>query len=74
MKDFAKDDGAMYNSVMCKGLLTPLSAYLQGLCADEETDDVFCQALYEAYQADSSPDKHQSISLEQPASELGVLL
>lgn len=49
-------------------------AYLQGLCADEEADDAFCQSLYASYLADDSPDKHETISIEQLAADLGVEL
>jgi len=49
-------------------------AYLQGLCADEEADDAYCESLYHAYQKDSSSDKHETVSLERLASDLGVSL
>jgi len=49
-------------------------AYLQGICADEEADDAFCQSMYQAYQADSSSDKHDTVPLEKLAADLGVSL
>lgn len=72
----------MSDRVMCEQLLDKLPdfkigyvlAYLQGLYADEEADDVFCQTLYSEYDADKSSDKHETISLEQLAMELGVEL
>ena len=39
-------------------------AYLQGLSADELADDMFCEQLYEEYQNDTSPDKNDSMSIE----------
>ena len=38
-------------------------AYLQGLTADEEADNAYCEQLYQDYLND--PDKHQTISLEE---------
>lgn len=72
----------MSNREMCIKLLDSLPdfklgyvlAYLQGICADEEADEAFCQSLYRAYQSDNSSDKHDTISLEKLASDLGVSL
>ena len=38
----------------------------------DATDDAFCNALYDEYEAD--PDKGQPISLEDAAKALGVIL
>lgn len=46
-------------------------AFLQGLTADEEADDAFCQQLYERYL--SSPDKDEGFSLEECKREWGGL-
>ena len=37
-------------------------AYLQGLTADEEADNAYCEQLYQDYLNDPDPDKHQTIS------------
>ena len=47
-----------------------LLAYLQGLVADEEADDAFCQRLYERYQND--PEKDESFTLEECKREWGL--
>ena len=45
-------------------------AYVQGLAADEDADDLFCQQLYERYQHD--PEKDESYSLEECKREWGL--
>ncbi|MCM1530610.1 MAG: hypothetical protein NC093_11545 [Alistipes sp.] len=40
--------------------------------ADEFEDDVFCENLLNNYLNDDAPDKHDSISLENLADELGI--
>lgn len=35
-------------------------AYLQGLTADEEADNAYCEQLYQDYLNDPDPDKHQT--------------
>lgn len=47
-------------------------AYLQGLTADEETDNAYCEQLYQDYLND--PDKHQTNSLEELCEREGVEL
>lgn len=47
-----------------------LLAYLQGLNADEDADDVFCQQLYERYLND--PEKDESFTLEECEREWGL--
>lgn len=32
-------------------------AYIQGITADEEADDIFCQRMVESYENDSDPEK-----------------
>ena len=39
-------------------------AYLQGLTADEEADDLYCQRLAENYRNDPDPEKDTEYSLE----------
>ena len=41
---------------------------------NEEADDAFCQALYKAYLEDDSPDKHETITMEALAADLGITL
>ena len=38
-------------------------AYLQGLTADEEADDLYCQRLAENYRNDPDPEKDTEYSL-----------
>lgn len=40
-------------------------AYVQGIVADEETDDIFCQRMLENYINDPDPEKDESYSLEE---------
>ena len=47
-------------------------AYIQGIVADEEADDIYCQELVDQYLADDSPDKHETISIEELGKELGI--
>lgn len=48
-------------------------AYMQGLLADEEIkDDAFCEALYHEYLNDKDPEKHEAVSLQSFADELGI--
>lgn len=46
-------------------------AYIQGLSADENADDAFCEAMYQNYLSSSPTDK-ETISLEKAAKSLGV--
>lgn len=48
--------------------------YLQGLTADEETDDEFCEQLYQNYLNDPDPEKDETISAADLAKELGIAL
>lgn len=48
------------------GLPLCLACWLaQGLTADEEADNAYCEQLYQDYVNDPDPDKHQTISLEE---------
>lgn len=49
-------------------------AYVQGIAADEETDDLFCEKMVNDYINDPDPDKDKAISIEELAKELGVKL
>lgn len=39
-------------------------AYVQGITADEEADDAFCERMVENYLNDPDPDKDETFSLE----------
>ena len=45
-------------------------AYVQGLTADEDADDEFCQRLYERYQND--PERDVAFTLEECKREWGL--
>ena len=45
-------------------------AYIQGITADEDEDDAFCQQLYERYQND--PEKDDEFTLEECKREWGL--
>ena len=47
-------------------------AYVQGITADEEADDAFCQRMLENYGNDPDPDKDQSFTLEACKKEWGL--
>ncbi len=48
--------------------------YIQGLIADEAEDDAFCAGMYKEYLEDQDPHKHDTVSLETLAADLGVVL
>lgn len=45
-------------------------AYLQGITADDEADDAFCESLIAEYEA--SEEKGDCVSIEELAEECGV--
>lgn len=47
-------------------------AYIQGITADEELDDLFCQKMVEDYQNDPDPDKDLEYTLEDCKKEWGI--
>ena len=47
-----------------------LLAYVQGLTADEEADDAYCERLWQDYQNDPDPDKETEYALEDCKREL----
>lgn len=47
-------------------------AYIQGITADEEIDDLFCQKMVEDYQNDPDPDKDLEYTLEECKKEWGL--
>lgn len=49
-----------------------LLAYLQGLTADEEADDAYCERLWKEYRDDPDPNKDREYSLEDCKKEWGL--
>lgn len=50
-----------------------LLLFLRGMLFDDEMeDDLYCERLVEDYLNDTSPDKHDTISLEELAQREGV--
>ena len=47
-------------------------AYMQGMIADEESDDLFCEQLYQNYLDDPDPDKDTTYTLEECKKEWGI--
>lgn len=47
-------------------------AYLQGITADEESDDLFCEKMIEDYINDPDPEKNKSYTLEECKQEWGI--
>lgn len=47
-------------------------AYVQGITADEEADDNFCQQMLNEYENDTDPEKDDTYSLEDCKKEWGI--
>ena len=47
-------------------------AYVQGITADEEADDLFCQRMVENYENDPDPEKDTVYTLEECEKEWGL--
>ncbi len=47
-------------------------AYVQGIAADEETDDIFCRRMLENYENDPDPDNDKDYTLEECMQEWGI--
>lgn len=47
-------------------------AYVQGVAADEEADDLFCQRMLENYENDPDPEKDKAYTLEECKKEWGL--
>ena len=47
-------------------------AYVQGIAADEEADDSFCQRMWENYENDPDPEKDKTYTLEECIKEWGI--
>lgn len=49
-------------------------AYIQGITADEDADDTFCENLYQNYLNSDDPEDKETVSLSEAATLLGVKL
>lgn len=47
-------------------------AYVQGITAYEEADDIFCQKMIEDYENDTDPEKDNEYTLEECKKEWGL--
>lgn len=47
-------------------------AYVQGIAADEEADNIFCERMMENYLNDPESDKDKSYTLEECKKEWGL--
>lgn len=47
-------------------------AFMQGLIADEDNDDAYCEKLYQDYLNDPAPEKDTEYSLEDCKKEWGI--
>lgn len=47
-------------------------AYVQGITADEEADDLFCERMVENYLNDPDPEKGKTYTLEECKKEWGI--
>lgn len=47
-------------------------AYVQGITADEEADDIFCRRMLENYENDPDPEKDKAFTLEECMKEWGI--
>ncbi len=55
--------------------INKLLVFLQGVMFDDELeDDLYCEWLADRYEADTSPDKHDTITLEDLADREGIAL
>ena len=47
-------------------------AYVQGVAADEENDNIFCERMWENYKNDTDPEKDETYTLEECMKEWGI--
>lgn len=47
-------------------------SYLQGITADEEADDLYCEQLYQEYLNDLDHTTHETVTFEEAARLAGV--
>ena len=46
-------------------------AYIQGLTADEDADDAFCESILQDYLENTTDEERETISLEEAAALIG---
>lgn len=49
-------------------------AYIQGITAEDNLDDQYCQTLVNDYLADTDPEKHDAMSLNDFLNQEGISL
>ena len=49
-------------------------AYIQGITADEDADDILCNSILQDYLNDKDPDKHDAIPIEEFARQEAIKL
>ena len=55
--------------------LTYIITFLKGVTYDDDIeDDIYCRKLVDEYLNDKSPDKHETVSIEDLAKELDIAL
>ena len=55
--------------------LTYIITFLKGVTYDDDIeDDIYCRKLVDEYLNDKSPDKHETVSVEDLAKELDIAL
>ena len=59
-------------SCWMKSLPISLVTYVQGLTADEDADDAYCEQLYQNYLKD--PDRGQTFTEDEVCKQLGIAL
>jgi len=47
-------------------------AYVQGITADEEADDIFCERMVQDYLNDTDPEKDKGYTLDECKKEWGL--
>ena len=55
--------------------LAYIITFLKGVTYDDDIeDDIYCRKLVDEYLSDKSPDKHETVSIEDLAKELNIAL
>ncbi len=55
--------------------LAYIVTFLKGVTYDDDIeDDIYCRKLVDEYLSDKSPDKHETVSIEDLAKELDITL
>ncbi len=48
-------------------------AFVQGITADEDADDTFCEYMLDEYEKDPDPEKDKTYTLEECKREWGII-